>query len=402
METGLTQALGRFVASPAFEELVASVVGAAVQGVSSMPLREVVGDEETVRPVVDELLGRVLSPRLQDFLVEAADSWLSRRLSENMSLATFLTPSVINGIVDIADRAYDPVLEHAVRWARKPDNNAELARRGKVILRRILDKLNFFQRFLISAGQFDRQLELRMPEIVDDLIETVEEAGREDENRVRVLAAVRDAVERLSGQSIDEFADMMGVSLTEKAHETFASAFEVVTKPRVREQIVDVVVSAVERRSDQPIGEILTDIFSVDERRIAELAVGAVRRWAGSPHSMASLSNQILSLADRFFDRLEHAPASEVLGIRPEQKRNVDQFVTDRSIGLIQQKVPDLVRSLDVYTLVVNKIDGLDMENVERLLLMVIAKHLKWINLFGGLLGALIGGSQVLLGLLTS
>lgn len=401
METGLTQALGRFVASPAFEELVASVVGAAVRGVSSLSVREVVGEADSVRRVADELLERALSPRLQDFLVEAADSWLAHRVSENTSLSTFLTPSVVDGIVDIASRAYEPVLDHAVLWARKPDNNAELARRGKVILRRILDKLNFFQRFLISAGQFDRQLELRMPEIVDDLISTVEEAGKEEENRQRVLDAVRDALGRLSNQGIEEFADMMGVSLSEKAHETFASVFEVVTRPRVREQLVELVVGAVDRRSDDPVGEVLAEVLSLDEDRIAEWAVQAVRRWAGSPHSMASLSAQILTLANRFFDRLEQAPASEVLGIRPEQKRRVDEFVSERLLTLIRQKIPVLVRSLDVYTLVVNKIDGLDMENVERLLLMVIAKHLKWINLFGGLLGALIGGTQVLLGLFT-
>jgi uncharacterized membrane protein YheB (UPF0754 family) len=37
------------------------------------------------------------------------------------------------------------------------------------------------------------------------------------------------------------------------------------------------------------------------------------------------------------------------------------------------------------------------VKRVEELLLIVIARHLKWINLFGALLGALIGGSQVVL-----
>ena len=49
------------------------------------------------------------------------------------------------------------------------------------------------------------------------------------------------------------------------------------------------------------------------------------------------------------------------------------------------------------HGMVVAKIDGLDIQSVEQLLLMVIAKHLKWINLFGGIIGALIGGIQVLI-----
>jgi uncharacterized membrane protein YheB (UPF0754 family) len=401
METGLTQALDRFVQSPAFEELVTAVVGAAVRGVSGMKVREVLGESSTVREFVDDLLSKVLSPQLKTVLVEAADNWLAGRVQENTPLSTFLTPSVADGIVDIADRAYDPVLEHALRWARAPENNAELARRGKQILRRILDKLNFFQRFLISAGQFDRQLELRMPEIIGDLLSTIEEAAGEPENRQRVLDAVRDGVNRLSAQGVYDFADMMDVSLEAKAHETFDSAFEVVTKPAVRNQIRELIVAAIDRRADDSVGDVMREVLSLDEERVAEQAVDVVRRWAAGPHTMSSLSGRILSLANRFFDRLEQDPPAEVLGIRPEQKAKVDNFVAGRLVGIIEEKVPELVRTLDVYTLVVNKIDGLDMENVERLLLMVIAKHLKWINLFGGLLGALIGGAQVLIGTLT-
>ena len=47
--------------------------------------------------------------------------------------------------------------------------------------------------------------------------------------------------------------------------------------------------------------------------------------------------------------------------------------------------------------LVVDKVNGLNVAEVEKLLLMVIARHLKWINLFGALLGAIIGFTQMIL-----
>jgi hypothetical protein len=39
------------------------------------------------------------------------------------------------------------------------------------------------------------------------------------------------------------------------------------------------------------------------------------------------------------------------------------------------------------------------VRDVERLLMQVLAKHLGWINVFGAILGALIGFAQVILGL---
>jgi uncharacterized membrane protein YheB (UPF0754 family) len=59
--------------------------------------------------------------------------------------------------------------------------------------------------------------------------------------------------------------------------------------------------------------------------------------------------------------------------------------------------VPALIEGFDLRQLVVDKVNGLDVTQVEKLLLGVIARQLKWINVFGGILGALIGLVQLLL-----
>jgi uncharacterized membrane protein YheB (UPF0754 family) len=48
-----------------------------------------------------------------------------------------------------------------------------------------------------------------------------------------------------------------------------------------------------------------------------------------------------------------------------------------------------------VEELVVQKIDGLDVRDVERLILEVLSTHLRWINVFGAILGFVIGLVQV-------
>ena len=47
--------------------------------------------------------------------------------------------------------------------------------------------------------------------------------------------------------------------------------------------------------------------------------------------------------------------------------------------------------------MVVDRINRLDVARVEQLLMIVIQRHLKWINVFGAMLGALIGLSQSVL-----
>ncbi|MFW5684390.1 MAG: DUF445 family protein, partial [Spirochaetota bacterium] len=97
----------------------------------------------------------------------------------------------------------------------------------------------------------------------------------------------------------------------------------------------------------------------------------------------------------------ERRPLAELMPLSDAQKQRVDRFLAVRLTSLVERRVPEVIAGLDVYTMVVDKINALDVESVEQLLLMVIARHLKWINLFGALLGSIIGGTQVVIGLLT-
>ena len=82
------------------------------------------------------------------------------------------------------------------------------------------------------------------------------------------------------------------------------------------------------------------------------------------------------------------------------QKR-ASSYLSAQLIRIIDARLPAFIESFDIRQLVVDKINTLDVAQVEKLLLMVIQKHLRWINIFGGILGALIGFSQLILRLIS-
>jgi uncharacterized membrane protein YheB (UPF0754 family) len=112
------------------------------------------------------------------------------------------------------------------------------------------------------------------------------------------------------------------------------------------------------------------------------------------------LAAEIVSFAIRFLEDHQERTLGELVHLQPEARRKVAVFAADRLIVLLERRLPSFVQSFDIQKLVEDKINDLDVASVERLLLMVIARHLKWINLFGALLGALIGLSQVVLNLI--
>jgi uncharacterized membrane protein YheB (UPF0754 family) len=63
---------------------------------------------------------------------------------------------------------------------------------------------------------------------------------------------------------------------------------------------------------------------------------------------------------------------------------------------LLKREVPPLVDTLNVRRMVEEKVNSLDILKVEGLLLGIMQEQFKYINLFGGLLGFLIGLANLL------
>ena len=55
------------------------------------------------------------------------------------------------------------------------------------------------------------------------------------------------------------------------------------------------------------------------------------------------------------------------------------------------ERLPSVMDTIDIQSLVIAKIDSLDARRIEQLLLTVMSRHLKWIKLFGAVIGAVIG-----------
>jgi uncharacterized membrane protein YheB (UPF0754 family) len=73
------------------------------------------------------------------------------------------------------------------------------------------------------------------------------------------------------------------------------------------------------------------------------------------------------------------------------KKECLDAYLCDKLLGFAEEQSAALLRALNIKTLVSDRVDSLDMAQVEHIILDVMANQLWWINVFGAILGALIG-----------
>jgi uncharacterized membrane protein YheB (UPF0754 family) len=87
------------------------------------------------------------------------------------------------------DESYPKMCECLVKFFRKPEVHREIEAFGHNFLSRTLRKLNPVQKFLVSFANYDQKFSDKMPEIVDDFIDSLEELFWKDNvrNRIRVF-----------------------------------------------------------------------------------------------------------------------------------------------------------------------------------------------------------------------
>lgn len=77
-----------------------------------------------------------------------------------------------------------------------------------------------------------------------------------------------------------------------------------------------------------------------------------------------------------------------------ENKVKLDDYLFERLISVIDGQMESILASINVKQLVCDRIDSLDMKKVERIILDVMSDQFKWVEIFGGILGFLIGCFQ--------
>lgn len=139
----------------------------------------------------------------------------------------------------------------------------------------------------------------------------------------------------------------------------------------------------------RPLGDLAGQFFPGENGR--QLHEAAVRECLALFRSSTS-ERLVHSMVNAMVDVLLARPLGRLYDIVPH---GVRQGLIEYSIltanRMFLQEVPGVVESLNIKRMVTDKVDSLDLLQLERLLLSIMEEQFKYINLFGALLGFLIG-----------
>ncbi len=381
--------INSFLSSEGFNSFSRNMLSSALGYVASRTPSELLGgDIAAVRKIVYS----VLDSKNRDRFSRLARSVIEKGIHDNFKLYMLLSPKTADSLGKAGVRIYELLFPEIVRWLKEEGTKKELEIRGRLLLKDIFYKLNRIQRFLLSAAQYDKTLEENMGAIVDDLVDIIERDGSGRIVKEKLFSVITSSLKRFSQMSLGEIISAWDGNFWEDYEKAETFILDRLFSDGFKESVSDRIISFIEDHGSVAVGDLISSLINVEKNTFIE---SFSRTLIPDDMNWKKFASGILSgMPDH-----ETLTLKDLLGLEDDFIDGLIVVLTDIFLVTLERKIPDILESIDVQSLVVDKIDSLDIEKIEDLILEIVKKQLRWINLFGALLGALIGTVQLLLNL---
>lgn len=286
--------------------------------------------------------------------------------------------------------AYALFLPELKQFLRSKEFRSRLEVEGRSFVKRALDRLGPVQRLFVSLAGYETRISQSMPETIEDLIKTIELLLDDPEVPERLAeAACATIVSRraktgpastAASMQRENIASAIGQSLKESSDELKLRA------ERVYDDIADL-----------SLEELAGGRMNAED--ISGFVLSAFVRAIDSEKEISSSTIGTLFI-DVLKESAKGKTIAEFFGIQEQDIEQISYTLANALLQLIETRMPLLVEAMDIRGMVAERIDSLDMKEVERIVLQVVSHELAWITWLGGILGAMIGFIQSLIALL--
>jgi hypothetical protein len=389
------QVVRSIAGSTPFSSGLSSAVLAALDEFKDVPLATFI-DSTLAQSLADRLstpegtgqLARSFAGEVFDRLCLAAD--------RGDCLASFWSQESIEAATGrLVDIAYPPAVRGLSAVINQPRVKASMERAGARILRRVLDRLSSVQRFFIGLGQYDRAIIDNMPATIDDFVDSMDSMLVEEHIRQTISSRLRLMAGEFAKRSLGSF-------------KTFSSPQQRILGRQKAADIAGSIVSAMDAgdllaflkaaSGRTTLGDLITAVPGLHDSLASGIATWLSSLLAeGDSGDAGHAASLIRSFYKAFAGEAAGLSLGNLTGLHGTRLESLASTISDILVELSVKESANVLRSLDIRSMVVAKINSLDMIEVERMLLRVIERELRAVTYFGGVLGAAIGLVQSLL-----
>jgi uncharacterized membrane protein YheB (UPF0754 family) len=387
--------LHQFIRGEEFASRVSQTIGEQLDALGTRPLNTIVSPEErqALYGFLDTLVNDLLAGRrTEDWLADNLQRKFRLDAEDGKTIADYLPETLRELIIDTVLSRSPDMLRQLSRVLTEPPVREKIIEAVRTGIRNFMGSLGPVG---AMAGSFLNMniLEKKVREYL---------TGQED--NIRAWLENPEVQERFAAMLVEQVEKYLDTPLSRILKGIEDERLELISR-EISIQIMAIlrtggVVGALSSMLRDSFEEMLDrgrcSVGEISGRLLEEKTVQAFR-WSVSRETLSLLRSQriarlIDTMTDSLFEGVLNRPVGVLNNILPAGVRaGVADYAVLTINRILLREVPNLVELLNIRQMVTTRVDGLDLLKLEQLLLSIMEEQFKYINLFGALLGFLIG-----------
>ncbi|MFA5701383.1 MAG: DUF445 family protein [Desulfuromonas sp.] len=388
--------IGSMLQSALFAQRIEKLSTQAVEHLLERELRQVLGPEHyrQLRESIGTSLRQWLKqPETRAQMERWFDTLLERALASDKSLDTLL-PADLKRILTEKIQAQIPGLgTELIRAMRSGANRTQLeqmAREGVDTLIASVEGLA-----ALVGALFDMNIiYARLPGFIDKALDSMEEWLQTEAALESIGAVVQDRMEELLRRPVAEWIKGLSYAeVTELKHHLSRAACTFLTAESMQSRALELLDTAFKHNGQRTLGELSAPFLGNTPRsRARHLGVGISRHILTYLRSTTFSRTSSVWMERQARNLVYERPLGVLAEYIPSDARaELYEGLMRQFILVLKKEMPPLIEGLNIARMVEEKVNNLDILQVEELLMGIMREQFRYINLFGALLGFLIG-----------
>lgn len=382
-----------YLQGPEFETYLRNFVRQRSERILDLDLERCVSPEryDRMRQHADTLLRDYLgSDHLAEAVGQFVDTRTGRLLRSQRPVRSLLPEDLVSLLLDQLEKEVPPLLERFGGLLYDPDFRQRLIGKIREGIESFIDSLEGLAGLMSGFINLEK-VYARIPETLDRVSAEVARWLKEEKTRAEIAGMIRERVEGFLEKPLAEYVDRLPYEKVDGIRQFLRErAVDSVQSHRTAETLLGLAESGVQSVKNHSFGSLLDAALPENGRAetldLLEERVLAALRSDKVAADIRNLTGRQLKklLCEKAWGRLATRLPADV-------KEELEEMLYQQLVEVLKKEIPILVEALNVRQMVEDKVNGLDLLEVEGLLLGVMQEQFKYINLFGALLGFLIG-----------
>lgn len=390
MRYRLKQELQAILRRPNTQELLGKFFQDKMDAMMEMPLAEIIpmescGELGAIQATYQRLIA---SDKTKKDLEKFIEEWISTAAKQGVSIAETIPGPLVTGGLQILEKGIPALQQQLAEMVDDPLVKEQVVAGAVSGVDTFIDSLGNMAE-MVRGFLHKEMVEEEIGKYLDTKKDSIASWLQSEEIRSKINGALQSQAESLLSLHFDDIWDISDPGQIKKsAEKATALIVEILRHKKTAETICHTLADIV-KGDQKSLGSLLSDLLGEQGRD--ELLASFAEKGLESIYQEQSLQ-AVDSLVDSLFDKLLELRLGKLSRFIPAGvQKGVASGVQQLASNMLASEVPGLVDSLNIRKIIQEKIDSLDLLKLEDLLLSIMQEQFKYINIFGALLGFVIG-----------